>query len=376
MTGAAAQDFASWCAALHHRAQALGVAPTTAAALLTLQPLPAVLAKDRGQSEFTLTLRDYLARVVTPARVAAGRAALARHAGLFARLKARFGVQPQILAAIWGVETGYGENRGNQPLLAALATLAHEGRRASFFEAECLAALQMAERCGVDVGLLSGSWAGASGHMQFMPNSVLAHGLDFDGDGRIDLWSDDPTDALASAAAYLAHHGWQADQPAVTLAHLPPGLDPAATGRDHPRPLSDWRALGMDFPAGSPGQTAALLLPAGVAGPAFLWHDNARSLWRYNAAEAYVLAVALLADELAGRSPPALVWPADDRALSFAERVTLQDRLTAAGFDTGPADGRIGPATIRALKAWQAAHGLPADGYASAAILGRLLQQG
>lgn len=376
MTGAAGKDFAGWCATFHQRALSEGIAPATAAALMGLHPIPEVLAKDRAQTEFTLTLRDYLERVLTPARITEGRAALARHARLFARIADRFGVEPAILAAIWGIETSYGQNRGTLRLLPALATLAHDGRRAAFFAGECLTALRLADHCGIDPARLTGSWAGASGHMQFMPSSILAHALDFDGDGRIDLWSDDPADALASAAAYLAHHGWQPGQPALTLARLPAGFDPAHTGKDHLRPLSDWRTAGLTFDHTGANQPAALLLPAGIHGPAFLWHDNARCLLRYNAADAYVLAVARLADHLAGRTPPQLVWPEADRALTLAERITLQQGLTAAGFDTGPADGRIGPNTVRALKNWQKANGLPADGHASPAILGRLLQQG
>lgn len=376
MTGAAGEDFANWCATFHQRALAVGIAPAAAAALLTLRPLPEALAKDRAQTEFTLTLGDYLDRVLTPARITEGRAALARHASLFARIKGRFGVEPALLAAIWGIETSYGQNRGTLRLLPALATLAHDGRRAAFFEGECLAALRLAAHCGFDPAQLTGSWAGASGHMQFMPSSILAHALDFDGDGRIDLWSDDPADALASAAAYLAHHGWQAGQPALTLAHLPAGFDPAQTGKDHLRPLADWRADGLTFDQTGANHPAALLLPAGINGPAFLWHHNARCLLRYNAADAYVLAVARLADHLAGHTPPALVWPEDDRALTLAERINLQEGLTAAGFDTGPADGRIGPNTVQALKGWQKANGLPADGHASAALLDRLGQKG
>ena len=376
MTGTAKEDFASWRATFHQRAMAEGIAPATAAALMDLHPLPEVLAKDRAQTEFTLTLRDYLDRVLTPARITEGRAALARHTHLFARITDSSGVEPAILAAIWGVETSYGQNRGSVPLLRALATLAHDGRRAAFFASECLAALRLADRCGIDPARLTGSWAGASGHMQFMPSSILAHGRDFDRDGRIDLWADDPADALASAAAYLAHHGWQAGQPAVTLAHLPAGFDPAQTGKDHPHPIADWRADGLTFDQSGANQPAALLLPAGINGPAFLWHDNARCLLRYNAADAYVLAVARLADHLAGRTPPPLFWPAGDRALTLAERITLQEKLTAAGFDTGPADGRIGPNTVRALKDWQKAIGVPADGHASPALLDRLGKKG
>ncbi len=374
---AADADFASWRAGFYQRALAQGIAPTTlSAALVDLQPLPEVLDKDRAQAEFTLTVRDYLDRVLTPARIMAGQAALARHADLFARLEAHFGVERAILAAIWGIETSYGQNRGTQPLLSALATLAHDGRRAAFFEGECLAALRLADRCGIDPSRLSGSWAGASGHMQFMPSSVLAHALDFDGDGRIDLWSDDPADALASAAAYLRHFGWHAGEAPITRAHPSPVFDPYCSGRAHRLTLTGWQARGVGADPGTAGEDLALILPAGHDGPGFFWGPNADVLARYNGSESYVLAVALLAARLAGRPVPDLVWPLHDRALSASEKREVQERLAALGHDPGGADGRIGPNTVRALKDWQRAVGLPADGHPTAALLDRLRQKG
>lgn len=362
--------FADWLAAFRQRAAAEGLETE---ALDDLAPLPEVLAKDRAQAEFSLTVRDYLARAVSAARISAGRAALGRHAALFDRIEARFAVPRTILAAIWGIETSFGENRGQVPLLAAVATLAHDGRRAAFFQAELMAALRMAERAGVDGAALRGSWAGASGHMQFMPSSVLAHAVDFDGDGRTDLWGDDPADALASAAAFLVAQGWQAGQPPLARARLASSFDPGDSGRLFRLPLADWQARGALAEGLAPGGEAALILPAGVAGPAFFWGANADVLARYNGSESYVLAVALLADRLGGAPAPDLLWP-DERALSLDEKREVQARLAALGHDPGGADGRIGPNTVRALKAWQRAAGLPADGHANPALLERLRQ--
>ena len=370
MTGA---GFADWLAGFRGRALAHGIrAAHLDSALAPVRPLPQVLEKDRAQTEFTLTVRDYLARVITPARIAAGLVALETHRGLFDRIEARFPVPRTILAAIWGVETSYGANRGGVALIAALATLAHDGRRAAFFEAELLAALDLAARCGLAPSALHGSWAGASGHMQFMPSSALAHGVDFDGDGRVDLLSDDPADALASAAAYLRHFGWQPGQAAIAVARLSPGFDVALAGRDRSMEAAGWQARGAVPDRGPPSGELSLILPAGAAGPALFWGANATVLARYNGSESYVVAVALLADRLSGAPDPDLAWPEGDRALSLAEKRELQIGLAALGHDPGAADGRIGPNTIRALKGWQMATGLAPDGYASAAMLDHL----
>lgn len=366
--------FDRWHAELCARLTAEGI---DIAPLAMVRPIAEVLARDAAQPEFSLLLRDYLEQVVTSGRVAQGRAMLDRHAALFERIEVRFGVPRTILAAIWGIETGYGASRGDVPLLAALATLAHDGRRRAFFEGELRAALWMIAKHGADPALL-GSWAGASGHMQFMPSSVLAHAVDFDGDGRADLWADDPTDALASAAAYLAGNGWRAGGLVLTGARRrAPGFDAGLAGRDHaPRTIGAWRALGADAGEGRPEEEAALILPAGHRGPAFLWGGNAAALARYNASESYVIAVALLAGRLAGGTAPHLAWPEGDRAPGRVERREAQELLASLGHDPGAADGIVGPNTVRALREWQRRAGLVADGYLSAEMLEALKGKG
>lgn len=365
-------NWPDWLADMRSELRAAGLDD---AALSGLVPLPEVLEKDRAQAEFTLTMQDYLARTVTEARLSPGRAMLGLHFGLLDRIERAYGVGRHILVAIWGVETQYGAMRGDLALIAALATLAHDGRRAEFFAGELREALQMAARAGVDPASLRGSWAGASGHMQFMPSSVLTHGVDFDGDGRIDLWGEDPCDALASAAAYLAGHGWTAGRGVFSGATLEAGFDYGSSGKDHVRSIADWQTAGVvadDTEWLDPGEEASLLLPAGAAGPAFLWRTNARVLARYNASDSYVAAVAILAERLQGLPDRDLIWPTGNRALSRTEMQALQRALTGKGHNPGAADGRMGPNTARALKDWQRAGGLVADGYASAEILARL----
>lgn len=365
-------DWPDWLANMRGKLRAAGLDDAALAALL---PLPEVLEKDRAQAEFTLTMQDYLARVVTEARIAPGRAMLGVHAGLLDRIERAYGVGRHILVAIWGVETHYGAMRGDVPLIAALATLAHDRRRADFFEGELWAALRMAAQAGIDPASLRGSWAGASGHVQFMPSSVLTHGVDFDGDGRIDLWGEDPGDALASAAAYLAGHGWTAGREVFSEATLGAGFDHGSSGKDHLRPIAYWQGAGV-IPDNTewldPVEQASLVLPAGAAGPAFLWRSNARVLARYNASDSYVAAVAILAERLQGLPERDLVWPKMDRTLNRSEMQALQLALAARGHDPGAADGRMGPNTARALKDWQRSGGLVADGYANADMLARL----
>jgi membrane-bound lytic murein transglycosylase B len=235
--------------------------------------------------------------------------------------------------------------------------------------------LQIIQSGDVSAGNMVGSWAGAMGHTQFMPTSYLDHAVDFDGDGRRDIWSDDPTDALASAAAYLARHGWTKGQPWGVEVNLPDGFDFSSAKREFTLMPSEWAAQGVVAPDGAPvpdyGQ-AAILLPAGGQGVALMIFENFKVIEAYNGADAYVIGIGHLSDRLAGRGAFRSDWPRGDRVLSFTERKELQTRLTQAGFDTQSIDGRIGPNTIDALRAYQVAQGLPPDGYATLQLLERL----
>ena len=366
-------DFSVWLAGFRDRALAAGIgAGTLDAALPGIDWLPEVVERDRNQFEFTRTIWDYLDRAVSEDRIAAGRRALADHAALLAEIETRFGVDRHILAAIWGLESSYGAVRGDVPTLSALATLAHEGRRGTFFEAELLAALGFLDRGEVAPDALKGSWAGAMGHTQFMPGSLVAQGVDLRGDGRRDVWSDDPADALASTAAYLAANGWVTGQPWGVEVRLPADFDYTLARDTNRQSPAYWADLGVRAEDGTivPDHgVARILLPGGYRGVAFMIFRNFAVLETYNTADAYVVAVGHLADRLRGGPPLSDSWPRGERALSFDERIELQERLTAAGFDTRGIDARVGPLTVAAVRGYQRARGLVPDGFASVSLL-------
>lgn len=374
-----AQDaaFQRCLAAMQPQAAARGIdAATFARYTADLQPDRTVLPLLDAQPEFTTPIWDYLAGLVDDQRVADGRAMLATHRDLLARLQAEYGVEPETVVAVWGVESDYGRITGKRPLRVSLATLACEGRRQDFFRGEFLALLSLLQAGDLSDPQLTGSWAGAFGQTQFIPSTYARIAVDGDGDGRRDLVASVP-DALASTAHYLQRAGWRTGEPWGYEVKLPPGFDASLAGRTARRPLSDWVARGIARTDGSAiaasDARSALLLPAGRDGPAFLVFRNYDAIYSYNAAESYALAIATLADRLRGGAGIVAAWPTDDPGLSRAQRRELQALLLARGHDIGAVDGMVGTATRRAIAAEQAQLGLqPADGRAGQRILAAL----
>ncbi len=370
------RTFQRWIDGFRTRALRQGIRPDVfASAFDNVRYETDVIERDRNQSEFTKQIWDYLDSAVSETRVKNGRAALREHRGILTEIEARFGVEAEVVTAVWGLESAYGAFKGDTPLISAVATLAFDGRRGKFFEEQLVAALKIIQQGDVRPRDMTGSWAGAMGHTQFIPTSYLAYAVDFRGDGKRDIWSDDPTDALASTAAYLQRFGWTKGQPWGVEVILPRGFNYDQTGARIKKSPAEWARMGVRDTSGRPVPNhgrASILLPAGAQGTAFMIFDNFHVIERYNTADAYVIGVGHLSDRIAGGAALKSGWPRDDRNLRFSERQEMQQRLTRAGFDTKGVDGIIGPNTIAAIRAFQRSVGMTPDGYASYEILRRL----
>jgi lytic murein transglycosylase len=368
--------FDAWVAGFRPRAIASGISPATFdTAFRNAGFLPGVIERDRNQTEFTRTLEDYLAIAASDERVSDGRVALRQHGPTLSQIEARYGVEPQVVVAVWGLESSYGTRRGSVPVISALATLAYDGRRGGFFEQQLVAALRILQNGDTTPTGMTGSWAGAMGHTQFIPTSYLAYAVDFDGDGRRDIWSEDPTDSLASTAAYLSRSGWRRGQPWGVEVRLPAGFATGQTGRGSTRSPGEWAAQGVRGMDGRPVPDygpASIIIPMGAGGPAFMTFRNFTVITRYNNSENYVIGIGHLSDRLAGGAPIRGSFPPDAQGMSIADRRELQRRLTAAGFDTEGSDGVIGPKTRSAISAYQSRAGMPVTGEPSLGLLASL----
>ncbi len=378
-TGDKPAAFQAWLDQFAQKAARQGISDATlTGALSNVTYDEKVIRRDRNQSEFTKTLWDYLSTAVSDHRIRNGKTAFAQQSATLRSLEAEYGVDPYIVVAIWGLESAFGAVRGSEPTFQSLATLAFDARRSKFFEAHLMAALKIVDQGDATPAQMRGSWAGAMGHTQFMPISFLEHAVDVTGDGIRDIWSDDPRDALGSTAAYLKHHGWTKGQPWGIEVQVPEGFDYTLADRTILRRPSEWAAIGLLDLDGAPVPDhgmASILLPAGSKGAAFMIFDNFEVLERYNSADAYVIGVGHLADRIRGGPAIQGGWPEADRALTFEERIELQERLTQGGFDTQKIDGKIGPLTIAAVRRWQVSTGRVPDGYANLALLGALRGQ-
>ena len=378
--GQTQDEFASCLARLQPAAQKAGVEAASFRRFTEgTQADFTVLEKLDYQPEFRLAIWDYLASLVDDERVADGQAMLAEHGAVLQRVAAAYGVDPATVVAVWGVESNYGRITGKYPLVQALGTLSCFGRRQSYFQGEFFAALRILQRGDVAPERLTGSWAGAFGHTQFMPATYERLAVDFDGDSRRDL-VDNSADALASTANFLRRGGWQSGQPWGFEVRLPAAFDPALAGRRNKRPASDWAARGVVAVDGrtlansglADGERTAILLPAGPRGPAFIVTRNFDVIYGYNAAESYALAIAHLADRLRGGPPFATPWPTDDPGLSRAERRELQTLLAARGHAIGEIDGALGERSRAPIKLEQTRLGQEASGRGGQKILNAL----
>jgi len=370
--------FDAWLADFRGRALAAGLSPQLLDRELSgLTPDPKVISLDSRQPEFSKPVGDYLKGVVSDDRIAIGRAKRDQLTFL-PEIEARYGVPRDILLAVWAMESAFGQLQGRFDVVRSMASLAADGRRRAWAEGELIAALKIIDSGEATREQLKGSWAGAMGQTQFLPSSYRATAVDFDGDGRRDIWGSD-ADSLASAANLLVKGGWKPGVGWAKEVILPAGFDYSLA--EGPREIPAWweakgvrRADGLPWTATDAAQPAGLILPAGAAGPAFLALPNHFAIRTYNNSTSYALGIGLLADRFAGGGPLVTPWP-QETPLSLSDRMAAQIALARIGFNPGPADGVVGANTRKALRAWQQSQQLPADGYMSSDMVARLKAQ-
>lgn len=427
--GAHAQgEFSLWLQHLRTEAMLSGISDETVLeAVNHIQFLPDVIALDRSQPEFISPFLEYYQKRVNAQKLQNGQQLLAEHAQMLNQIEAQYGVSKFALIAFWGMETQYGRNQGKLDVLSSLATLAYEGRRTDFFRGQLLDAMRMIDNRHVTIDALKGSWAGAYGNMQFMPTTFMLYAVDGDSDGNIDVANSLP-DAFASAANYLSQIGWRSHEPVMLEVQLPESFDWSSAQLNIRKPIQAWSKLGvraLHLDAGVPGfiQTikpkavrhkvtskkvakksvnklsnqpsstvtpivrtvnldmlaldvkgpAAILLPQGYRGPAFMVFDNFDVIMDWNRSVNYALSVAQMAEQLQYETKHIVGGQAaEDGALSFSEMLDLQSILNMRGFIAGEPDGLPGLKTQQALREYQLANKLPADGYASRSIYQRI----
>lgn len=431
----AQDDFSLWLEDLRLEAMRSGISDETANdAVNRIEFMPDVIAMDRSQPEFISPFLDYYQKRVDIAKVQNGRHMLIGHEALLNQIEAQYGVPKFMLVAFWGMETQYGHSKGKLDVLSSLATLAYDGRRTEFFRGQLLDALRIIDVGHAEAGALTGSWAGAFGNMQFMPTTFMLYAVDGDGDNMIDVMNSLP-DAFASAANYLSQAGWHSDEPAMLEVQLPDDFDWKSAQLSLRKPIAEWSRLGVRAlfaDVGTPGFAsrvvaaagarskkvklhsaktkkstvsktamteqqvqanisvnkvsldvlglkvkgpAAILLPQGYRGPAFMVFDNFDVIMDWNRSVNYALSVAQLAEQLRHESRIIGGQFAETGTLSFQEMLELQSLLNARGFDAGEPDGLPGFMTQEAIRQYQLANQLPADGYASRSIYERLYSE-
>ena len=339
------------------------------------EPDPLVIKLAQNQPEFKSTTSEYLDKAVTQIRIDTGRQMQSGNAELLAAITAKYGVNQVPLLGIWGIESNFGKQMGDMKVLRCLATLMYSGTKKKYANDQLLPSFAILKSGVRSPSNFTGSWAGAMGHTQFIPATFISAAVDWDGDGKKDIWNS-KEDALASTAHYLSQSGWKGDRPWGFEVKLPEGFDRALIGRKHWRAIADWGRLGIKPMVGetlpSPQAEAFVMIPQGTDGPVFLVTRNFLALLSYNDSHAYALAVGVLGDIIAGKAGVKASWPDQKTDLSYAERKELQQRLSDQGMDTGGADGRFGARTYEAVLAFQKKIGMALDGFPTRKVLERL----
>lgn len=372
------QDFNIWLNGLKAEAKAGGISDETINQTISnAQLLPRVIELDRSQPEFISPFLSYLEKRVDSNKIAHGKRQLQMHADLLVQIEAQYGVPKEVLVAFWGMETNYGHNKGNFNLPSSLMTLAYEGRRSDFFRDQLLSTMRIVDEGHNTVPNLRGSWAGAMGHMQFMPSTMLKYGVDADGDGRVNI-SASLDDAFASAANYLSQVGWRKDEAISLQVKLPAQFDYQLAQLSERKTTREWQKLGVvdvnDAPLPAL-ENAAILLPQGWQGPAMMVFSNFDVVMDWNKSVNYALSVSVLSQQLLGDTRMIDSELAEKTALSYSQILTLQEKLNTLGFDCGVPDGFPGSKTQAAIRQYQATQQLPQDGFAGPSLYQRLSVQ-
>jgi membrane-bound lytic murein transglycosylase B len=368
-----AESFPACMAALKRDAVASGISrPIVDQATAGIGWNARVIELDRAQPEFFQTFWRYFETRISDQRVQKGRELLTTHRDLLARVEAQYGVPARYLVSFWGMESNFGQFTGGFRVFESLATLACDPRRSDFFKAELFAAFRILAEGAIPPPKMLGSWAGAMGQTQFMPSTFMRYALDYDGDGKRDLWTSLP-DIFGSSARYLSTIGWKREQEWGREVKLAAWFAWDQADLDVKKSAAEWRAAGVTEADGSPlrddGLRGSVVLPGGWRGPAFLVFDNFRVILAWNRSLSYAVAVGHLADRYAGKGPLVAVKPADDEPMPRDQVLDMQNRLVSLGYDVGNADGVVGAKTRVAAKAFQKRTGLPADGYPSQDLL-------
>lgn len=368
-----AEEFAQCIANIDALARTEGISDDTLTnSLAKVSYSERVIELDRRQPEFTTTFADYFGRRVNEQRVTQGRALLEKHGPLLNRIAQEYGVPAPYLVAFWGLETNFGSFFGRMSVLDSLATLACDPRRSRYFTRELISALRIIDEGSITAERMEGSWAGAMGHVQFMPSVFLRYAVDYDESGQRDLWNSLP-DAMASAANFLKHLGWDDSTRWGREVRLPDNFPFMEAGLDTRKPVNEWAKQGVRQANGSALPNAdiqaSLLIPAGHQGPAFLVYNNFRVIMGWNQSEFYALSVGHLADRIAGAGKLVQAPPSDAPRLSRDQVIALQKTLNDKGYDSGVVDGILGPATRSALRNFQHSQELVPDGFPGLEVL-------
>ncbi|HQZ12193.1 MAG TPA: lytic murein transglycosylase [Devosia sp.] len=341
------------------------------AAMGGFKPLSKVVELSKKQPEFVSTAADYVGKRVTDKQSGTGQAMSAEWAQTLAKVEGGWGVQPEAVLGIWGIETNFGSYMGGTNSVHALATLTYSGYRTSYFRSELLTALQIVSEGHVTPSKMVGSWAGAMGHPQFMPSSFMRYAVDFKGDGHKDIWGSVP-DALASTANYLKNFGWRDGETWGYEVKLPPDFNYSHIWAQTEASLGQWKDVGVQRANGKPfpraSDSARIYMPMGGHGPVFAVLPNFKVIKRYNNSDSYALAVGHLADRILGSRGFVQSWP-QDTALNKSQRTEVQELLLRKGYQIGSPDGVIGPKTRAAVMDWQGRSGLLPDGHVSGRLL-------